>query len=73
VVYGGPAVARHGYPNGLESEVVRAARAAPEKKAGDVRFEKPQGADVDFSKAHPREGRRAHVSRSATSLAGLAN
>jgi acetylornithine deacetylase/succinyl-diaminopimelate desuccinylase-like protein len=44
----------------LESEVVRVAKAAADKEGVGFRSEKPQGEDVDFSKALPRETRRAH-------------
>ena len=44
----------------LESEVVRAAKAAAEKEGVGFRAEKPQGEDVDYSQAQPRERRRAH-------------
>jgi tripeptide aminopeptidase len=43
----------------LESEVVRAARSAAEKEGVGFRAEKPQGEDIDFSKALPRASRRA--------------
>ncbi len=43
----------------LESEVVRVAKSAAEKEGVGFRAEKPQGEDVDFSKARPREMRRA--------------
>ena len=44
----------------LESEVVRVAKAAADKEGVGFRLEKPQGEDVNFSKAQPREIRRAH-------------
>jgi acetylornithine deacetylase/succinyl-diaminopimelate desuccinylase-like protein len=44
----------------LESEVVRVAKAAAEKEGVGFRAEKPQGEDVDYSQAQPREKRRAH-------------
>src|SRR6202051_4363365 len=44
----------------LESEVVRVAKAAADKEGVGFRLEKPQGEDVDFSKAQTRDTRRAH-------------
>jgi tripeptide aminopeptidase len=44
----------------LESEVARVAKAAADKEGVGFRLEKPQGEDVNFSKAQPRETRRAH-------------
>jgi acetylornithine deacetylase/succinyl-diaminopimelate desuccinylase-like protein len=44
----------------LESEVVRVAKAAADKEGVGFRLEKPQGEDVNFSKAQSRETRRAH-------------
>ncbi|HZT32279.1 MAG TPA: M20/M25/M40 family metallo-hydrolase [Bryobacteraceae bacterium] len=44
----------------LESEVVRAAKAAADQEGVGFRVEKPQGEDVDFSQARSREIRRAH-------------
>lgn len=44
----------------LETEVVRVARAAAEREGVGFRMEKPQGEDVDFTKAQAREKRRAH-------------
>ena len=43
----------------LESAVVRAAREAADKEGVGFRAEKPQGEDVDFSKALPRATRRS--------------
>jgi acetylornithine deacetylase/succinyl-diaminopimelate desuccinylase-like protein len=44
----------------LQREVIGIAKAASEKEGVGFRMEKPQGEDIDFSKAQPREARRAH-------------
>ncbi|MEO7650853.1 MAG: peptidase dimerization domain-containing protein, partial [Bryobacteraceae bacterium] len=44
----------------LESELVRVAKSAADKEGVGFRFDKPQGVDIDFSKAQSRETRRAH-------------
>ena len=44
----------------LESEAVSVAKAAADKEGVGFRLEKPQGEDVNFSKAQSRETRRAH-------------
>jgi tripeptide aminopeptidase len=44
----------------LESELLRVARSVADKEGVGFRLEKPQGEDVNFSKAQSRETRRAH-------------
>ncbi len=44
----------------LESEVVRVSRLAAEREGVRFRVEKPQGEDVNFSKAQPPEARLRH-------------